>query len=111
MKYLIFGALCLLAIPTQARALTGTELYSLCNSADGSSANVSCTAYIRGLMDGMYLADDMAAHGNRYCPPDNFALPQARLIVEKYMRMTPAMAAGVSNRLWSIEELVERTSN
>ena len=24
--------------------------------------------------------------------------------------MTPAMAAGVENRLWSIEELVERTS-
>jgi hypothetical protein len=26
------------------------------------------------------------------------------------IRMTPAMAAGVDNRLWSIEELVERTS-
>lgn len=28
----------------------------------------------------------------------------------KTLRMTPAMAAGVENRLWSIEELVERTS-
>jgi hypothetical protein len=27
----------------------------------------------------------------------------------KTLRMTPAMAAGVENRLWSIEELVERT--
>jgi IS1 family transposase len=27
------------------------------------------------------------------------------------LRMTPAMAAGVSERLWSLEELVERTSN
>lgn len=29
----------------------------------------------------------------------------------KTVRMTPAMAAGVSDRLWSIEELVERTSS
>jgi hypothetical protein len=28
----------------------------------------------------------------------------------KTLRMTPAMAANVSDRLWSIEELVERTS-
>lgn len=27
------------------------------------------------------------------------------------IRMTPAMAIGIENRLWSIEELVERTSN
>jgi IS1 family transposase len=30
--------------------------------------------------------------------------------MHKTIRMTPAMAAGVENRLWSIEELVERTS-
>lgn len=30
--------------------------------------------------------------------------------VHKTLRMTPAMAAGVSNRLWSLEELVEQTS-
>ena len=29
----------------------------------------------------------------------------------KTLRMTPAMAAGVENRLWSIEELIERTSS
>ena len=27
------------------------------------------------------------------------------------LRITPAMAAGVTNRLWSLEELVERTAN
>ena len=27
------------------------------------------------------------------------------------LRTTPAMAAGVDNRLWSLEELVNRTSN
>jgi len=27
------------------------------------------------------------------------------------LRVTPAMAAGVDNRLWSLEELVDRTSN
>lgn len=31
--------------------------------------------------------------------------------MHKALRMTPAMAAGVSDRLWSLEELVDRTSN
>jgi IS1 family transposase len=31
--------------------------------------------------------------------------------LHKTIRTTPAMAAGVSNRLWSLDELVERTSN
>ena len=31
--------------------------------------------------------------------------------MHKTLRMTPAMAAGVSNRLWSLEELIDRTSN
>ena len=30
--------------------------------------------------------------------------------VHKSLRVTPAMAAGVTDRLWSLEELVERTS-
>ena len=30
--------------------------------------------------------------------------------VHKSLRITPAMAAGVSDRLWELEELVERTS-
>ena len=30
--------------------------------------------------------------------------------VHKTLRVTPAMAAVVSDRLWSLEELVERTS-
>jgi hypothetical protein len=31
--------------------------------------------------------------------------------LHKTLRVTPAMAAGGSNRLWSMEELVDRTSN
>ena len=31
--------------------------------------------------------------------------------LHKTLRCTPAMAAGVSDRLWSLEELVDRTSN
>ena len=31
--------------------------------------------------------------------------------VHRTTRITPAMAAGVSDRLWSLEELVERASN
>jgi hypothetical protein len=30
--------------------------------------------------------------------------------VHKILRVTPAMAAGVSDRMWSLEELVEQTS-
>ena len=30
--------------------------------------------------------------------------------LHKSLRTTPAMAAGVSDRLWSVEELVEQTS-
>jgi hypothetical protein len=30
--------------------------------------------------------------------------------VHRTLRVTPAMEAGVSNRLWSLDELVERTS-
>jgi hypothetical protein len=33
-----------------------------------------------------------------------------KLRLHKTLRMTPAMAAGVTGRLWSIEELVDRTS-
>ena len=31
--------------------------------------------------------------------------------MHKSLRMSPALAAGVSDRLWSLEELVDRTSN
>jgi hypothetical protein len=31
--------------------------------------------------------------------------------IHKTLRVTPAMAANVNDRLWSLEELVERTSN
>jgi hypothetical protein len=31
--------------------------------------------------------------------------------LHKTLRVTPAMAAGVVDRLWTLEELVERTSN
>ena len=31
--------------------------------------------------------------------------------VHRTLRVTPAMEARVSNRLWSLDELVERTSN
>jgi hypothetical protein len=30
--------------------------------------------------------------------------------LHKSLRITPAMAAGVSDRLWTLEELVEQTS-
>jgi hypothetical protein len=30
--------------------------------------------------------------------------------IHKTLRVTPAMAAGVSDRMWSLEELVEQTS-
>jgi hypothetical protein len=42
-------------------------------------------------------------------------IPESRLAtlvrLHKSTRVTPAMAANVTDRLWSLEELVERTSN
>lgn len=31
--------------------------------------------------------------------------------IHKTLQITPAMAAGISDRLWEIEELVDRTAN
>jgi hypothetical protein len=31
--------------------------------------------------------------------------------IHQSLRITPAMAAGLSDRLWSLEELVEQASN
>jgi hypothetical protein len=84
---LAFIVLCI----ARANALTGLELSNFCAQPTNTAAMISRDAYIRGLLDGIYLADKMAAHGNRYCPPgdDNIDAEQGKLIVQKYLRDHP----------------------
>ncbi len=83
----ILGCLCVtfLAIPIHASALTGTDLYTYCSSPDTSALKTICISYVRGLSDGLALADVMAASGTRYCPPEGSTVLQDILIVQKYL--------------------------
>ena len=72
-------------------ALTGIELERFCNAPRNTNEGTSCVAYIRGLTDGLYLADNMAGAADRWCPP-NDAVPdvdQSVLIVQKYFQDHP----------------------
>ena len=87
--FLLMAAL-LLTTTTPAKALTGTELNRFCNEPHGTLKNAVCFAYIRGLIDGLFLADNMAASGRRYCPPaDGLDVEQAVLIVQKEFQDHP----------------------
>ncbi|SRR6266446_2636828 len=81
--------LLVLLAATPASALTGTELKRFCDEPKGGSGNISCSAYIRGLIDGLFLADHMAGSGVRYCPPENLELEQALLVVQKHLNEHP----------------------
>jgi hypothetical protein len=78
----------LFLIAGQATALTGTELNRFCSEPKGSSGNLSCFAYIRGLIDGLFLADNLAGSGVRYCPPNNGLDVEPALSIVKSSCMT-----------------------
>jgi len=85
---------CLLSIvlltSADAQALSGTDLYKICNAEPkGGTESISCIAYIRGLVDGLFMADHMASSGLRYCPPESLSADQAVLIVQKHFREHP----------------------
>jgi hypothetical protein len=83
-------AAALFLIAGQATALTGTELNRFCSEPKGSSGNLSCFAYIRGLIDGLFLADNLAGSGVRYCPPNNgLDVEPALSIVKKQLHDHP----------------------
>ena len=76
---------------TDARALSGTELYKACRQRDLSAGGISCIAYVRGFVDGMTLGHVMGKTApTLYCPPrDGIAADQGRIIVKKYLRDHP----------------------
>jgi hypothetical protein len=45
---------------TQAMALTGTELSRACSEPKDTIGYISCFTYVRGLIDGLFLANDLA---------------------------------------------------
>jgi hypothetical protein len=91
MRVLLFVGPIFLLCVTRATALTGMELKKHCSEPHGTVAEISCAAYIHGLLDGMFLADKAAPNGIRYCPPGgvNIEVEQGVVVVQKYLRDHP----------------------
>jgi len=51
----------------------------------------ACDAYIRGLADGIFIADNFAREGTRYCPPGRGSpmLDEVKRIVVAFLREHP----------------------
>jgi len=91
MKIALGATLIFLFCIMPANAITGLEMNKFCNEPRNTPGEVSCITYMSGLLDGMYLADKMSAHGNHYCLPgdENIDAEQGVLIVKKYLREHP----------------------
>jgi Rap1a immunity proteins len=87
-----FVAVILASSMAPAVAVTGTQLYESCQGkARGAALDLSCAAYVRGLVEGLQLGRHLGMHAPKlYCPPkDGLDPQQARLIIEKYLRDHP----------------------
>jgi hypothetical protein len=79
-------------MPRHAAALSGTELYTLCSAPAGSTKEVACISYVRGLLDGIDIGAGVPEFTARYCPPNGgIETTQARLIIEKQMKDHPEL--------------------
>src|SRR5262249_27509407 len=66
------SAAVVLAVTAQpGLALSGLDLERFCNAPQKTTERITCDAYLRGLTDGIYLADSMSAGDARWCPPNN----------------------------------------
>jgi hypothetical protein len=76
---------------TDAKALSGTELYKACRQRDLSAGGISCIAYVRGFVDGMMLGHLTGkTDPTLFCPPrEGIAADLGRLIVKKHLRDHP----------------------
>jgi len=76
---------------TEASALTGTELQNRCRDKISSIGELSCTAYLRGFLDGMVFGTFIGkTDPNLFCTPEGgIAADQARKIVADYMKAHP----------------------
>ena len=87
---MVFVIVAVLTAPVSAGALSGVELYQSCQDKKRGVGNIVCTAYIHGLVDGMTMGVASEKFPGKYCPPDSgISAPQARLIIEKFLRDHP----------------------
>jgi hypothetical protein len=88
---LVIAIAALAAMPAEADEFTGAQLYTLCTESKETVQHTACLAYVRGVTDGLFMAQAMQEQRVRSCFPKDSPIDpvQARLIVEKYMRNNP----------------------
>lgn len=70
--------------------LTGTDLDMLCGDHDSNSdRDLLCSTYVHGFLDGLNIGATLPKKRLRYCPPRDLTVPQAKLVIEKYLRDHP----------------------
>src|SRR5215217_3698415 len=86
----VAGVLAALAT-TGASALTGAELQKRCREKISSPGELSCTAYLRGFLDGMVFGTFIGkTNPDLFCTPKGgIAADQARKIVADYLKVHP----------------------
>jgi Rap1a immunity proteins len=73
--------------PALADSFTGTSLKRFCSDSDhGSTRDTACNAYIRGIAEGLYVAQLASMAGHYFCPPDDISPTRERQTVEQYMK-------------------------
>jgi Rap1a immunity proteins len=89
-KFLCAATVCALLVATPAYALTGAELNDFCTNPTGSAKNQVCQAYIRGVAEGLELAEVYKSKLMLCMDRLNLEDPVVtRLTVETYMRENP----------------------
>jgi hypothetical protein len=67
---------------------TGAELQRACNQAKGTQEHRICAAYIGGVLDGMWAAQQLHGIGRKTCVP-RLSTENAIAVVMKYLRLRP----------------------
>ena len=94
MKRFAVGLLTLCFVP-QADAFTASELYLLCTQASdtvpGGIASSTCIGYMRGVVDGLFMAEILADQGMKICTPNKRQINafQAKDVIQKYIEKNP----------------------
>lgn len=85
----ILAAACIFALPFAAHAdgLSGNEWVARCNAPSDSAWRVACTAYVRGLADGLILRS--VEPGARACISPKVLANQLRDIGLRFMASNP----------------------
>jgi hypothetical protein len=65
------------------------DLYARCTSADGSTGDEVCNAYINGVVNGIFTDQIANEQHTPVCIPDGTTTPQVRDIVVRFLRDHP----------------------